>query len=84
MELLQYTASLPEVSGHCNACNTLLHCLEAVGSGNPVTHCLIAGGGREIAVWGGRIQLRKIAEKWRKNCGKLRKIAENCGKIAMS
>ena len=42
------------------------------------------GGGGEIAVWGGRIQLRKIAEKLRKNCGKLRKIAENGGKIAMS
>ena len=38
-------------------------------------------GGGKIAVWGGRIQLRKIAEKLRKNCGKLRK---NCGKIAMS
>ena len=39
------------------------------------------GRGGGIAGWGGRIQLRKIAEKLRENCGKLR---ENCGKIAMS
>ena len=43
-------------------------------------------GGGKIAVWGGRIQLRKIAEKLRKNCGKLRKIAEklrkNCGVVS--
>ena len=37
-------------------------------------------GGGEIAVWGGRIQLRKIAEKLRENCGKLRKIAEKLRK----
>ena len=37
-------------------------------------------GGGEIAVWGGRIQLRKIAEKLRKNCEKLRKIAEKLRK----
>ena len=43
-------------------------------------------GGGGIAVWGGRIQLRKIAEKLRKNCEKLRKIAEklrrNCDVVS--
>ena len=43
------------------------------------THTTQHQGGGKIAVWGGRIQLRKIAEKLRENCGKLRK---NCGKIA--
>ena len=44
------------------------------------------GGGGGIAVWGGRIQLRKIAEKLRENCEKLRKIAgklrENCDVVS--
>ena len=44
------------------------------------------GGGGELRSGGGRIQLRKIAEKLRKNCGKLRKIAEklrkNCDVIS--
>ena len=43
-------------------------------------------GGGEIAVWGGRIQLRKIAEKLRENCGKLREIAgklrKNCDVVS--
>ena len=42
MELLQHTASLPGGSGQWNSCNTLPHCLEAVGSGTPATHCLTA------------------------------------------
>ena len=37
-------------------------------------------GGGKIAVWGGQIQLRKIAGKLRENCGKLRKIAEKLRK----
>ena len=46
----------------------------------------VGRGGGEIAVWGGRIQLRKIAGKLRKNCGKLRKIAgklrKNCDVVS--
>ena len=32
---MQCTATLPRGSGQCNSCNTLLHCLGAVGSGTP-------------------------------------------------
>ena len=43
-------------------------------------------GGGGIAVLGGQIQLRKIAEKLRKNCGKSRKIAgklrKNCDVVS--
>ena len=47
---------------------------------------VLGQGGGGIAVWRGRIQLRKIAEKLRENCGKLRKIAEklreNCDVVS--
>ena len=33
------SSSLPGGSGQCNSCNTLPHCLGAVGSGSPVIHC---------------------------------------------
>ena len=43
-------------------------------------------GGGGVAVWGGQIQLRKIAGKLRENCGKLRKIAgklrKNCDVVS--
>ena len=49
------------------------------------TAVLVQRGGK-IAVWGGRIQLRKIAGKLRENCGKLRKIAgklrKNCDVVS--
>ena len=45
MDLLQYTASLLGGSGQCNSCNTLPHCLGAVGSATPAIHCLTALGG---------------------------------------
>ena len=41
---LQCTASLPWVSGRCNSCNTLPHCLGAVGSATPAMQCLTAWG----------------------------------------
>ena len=44
MELLQYTAPLPWVSGQWNSCNTVPHCLGAVGSGPPAIHSLTAWG----------------------------------------
>ena len=59
------------------ACVTLkINQSNACGMGGTV----VVRGGGEIAVWGGRIQLRKIAEKLRENCGKLRKIAEKLRK----
>ena len=42
MQLLQYTASLPEGSGQCNSFKTLPHCLRAVGSETAVIHCFTA------------------------------------------
>ena len=44
VDLLQYTASLPGGSGQWTSCNTLPHCLGAVGSGPPVIHCVTARG----------------------------------------
>ena len=44
VELLQRTASLPGGSGHWNSSNAPPHCLGAVGSGTPATHCLTAWG----------------------------------------
>ena len=45
---LQSTASLPWVSGQCNSCNTVPHCLGAVGSATPAMHCLTAWGQRAV------------------------------------
>ena len=39
LQLLQYTASLPLDSGHCNFCSALPHRLGAVGSGTPAIQC---------------------------------------------
>ena len=39
MHIVQCTASLPGGRGQCSSCNALPHCLGAVGSGTPVTHC---------------------------------------------
>ena len=44
VELLQCTASLLGGSGQWNPCNTLPHCMGAVGSGNPAAHCHTAWG----------------------------------------
>ena len=44
MDLVQCTASLPGGSGQCNSCNTLPHCLGAVGSATAAMHCLTALG----------------------------------------
>ena len=44
VELLQCTAPLPGGIGQCNFCNTLPHCLGAVGSATPAMHCLTALG----------------------------------------
>ena len=44
VELLQCTAPLPGGSGQCNSCNTVPHCLGAVGSRTPAMHCLTAPG----------------------------------------
>ena len=44
VELLQCTAPLPGGIGQCNFCNTLPHCLGAVGSVTPAVHCLTALG----------------------------------------
>ena len=44
VQFLQCTASLPGGSGQCNSCNTLPHCLGAVGSGPPSIHGLTAWG----------------------------------------
>ena len=41
--LLQRTASLPGGSGQWNSCNTLPHCLGAVGTGKPTMHCHCLG-----------------------------------------
>ena len=38
-QLLQCTASLPGGSGQWNSCSALPHCLGAVGSATPATHC---------------------------------------------
>ena len=48
VELLQCTTSLPGGSGQWNACNALLHCLGAVGSGTPAMHCPTALGQRAV------------------------------------
>ena len=39
VELLLCTATLPGGSGQCNSCNTLPHCLGAVGSATPAMQC---------------------------------------------
>ena len=44
MQLLQCSASLPGGSGQCNSCNALPHCLGAVHSATPATHCPTAWG----------------------------------------
>ena len=44
MELLQCTASLLGGSVQCNSYITLPHCLGAMGSATPATHCLTAWG----------------------------------------
>ena len=44
VELLQYTAALPGGSEQWTSCNTLPHCLGAVGSATPAMHCLTAWG----------------------------------------
>ena len=41
---LQCTAPMPGGSGQWTSCNTLPHCLGAVGSGTPAIHCLTAWG----------------------------------------
>ena len=41
---LQCTASLPWASGQCNSCNTLPHCLGAVGGATSTMHGLTAWG----------------------------------------
>ena len=42
VQLLQCTASLPGSSGQCNSCDSVPHCLGAVGSATPATHSLTA------------------------------------------
>ena len=44
MQLLQYTASLPVGSGQCNSCNSLPHCLGAVGGETSAIHCFTTRG----------------------------------------
>ena len=44
VDLLQYTAPLPGGTRQWTSCNTLPHCLGAVGSGPPAIHCLTAWG----------------------------------------
>ena len=44
VQLLQCTSPLPGGSGQCNFCNTLPHCLGAVGSATPAMQCLTALG----------------------------------------
>ena len=44
VKLLQCTAPLPGGIGQCNFCNTLPHCLGAVGSATPAMHRLTALG----------------------------------------
>ena len=44
VELVQCNASPPGACGHCNSCNTLRHCLGAVGSAIHAMHCLTASG----------------------------------------
>ena len=44
VQLLQHTASLPWGSGPCNSCNTLPHCLGAVGTETPAIHCFTTRG----------------------------------------
>ena len=44
VQLMQCTATLPGGSGQWNSCNALPHCLGAVGSGTPASHCLTAWG----------------------------------------
>ena len=44
VELMSCIASLPGGSGHCNSCNTLPHCLGALGSATPAIHCLTGWG----------------------------------------
>ena len=43
-QLLQCPISLPGGRGQRNSCNTLPHCLGAVGSAAPAMHCLTAWG----------------------------------------
>ena len=47
VQLVQCTTSLPGGSGQWNFCNTLPHCLWAVGSGTSAIHCLIP-----LGLWG--------------------------------
>ena len=44
VELLQFTAALPQGSGQWKACHTLPHYLGAVGGGTPIAHCHIVLG----------------------------------------
>ena len=60
-DLRQYTAALPGGSGQWNSCITLPHCLGAVDSATPATHCLTVWGqwaaellqGTASLPWGG-------------------------------
>ena len=44
VDLRQYTAALPGGSEQCSSCITLPHCLGAVDSATPATHCLTVWG----------------------------------------
>ena len=54
VQLLQYTASLPQGSGQWNSCNALPHCVVAVGSGTPAMCGPPSWGDGESCPVGGR------------------------------
>ena len=51
VDLVQYTAPLPEGSGQWTFCNRLPHCLGAVGSGPLAIHCPTAWGSGQWTSW---------------------------------
>ena len=50
VELLQCTVRMPGGSGQWTSCNTLPHCLGALGSGPPALHCPTAWGQWAVGV----------------------------------
>ena len=64
VDLVQYTASLPGGSGQWTSCNTLPHCLGALGSGTPAMHCLTAWGQKVVQLLQGTASLPGGSGQW--------------------
>ena len=64
VDLVQYTASLPGGSGQWTSCNTLPHCLGALGSGTPAMHYLTAWGQKVVQLLQGTASLPGGSGQW--------------------